>query len=181
MTQLQRLKHSRLLLVGSGAAAVVLMSAWLLLISCQDDQDDLRQIGLLYDNYRKSFPQVPVVSVQQLRTMQENGNVVLIDVREDPERQVSMIPGAVSPQEFEQRLESYNDNIVVTYCTIGYRSGVYAKTLLEKGFRAYNLKGGILSWIHAGHELNDQKGPTHRVHVYGKQWNLVPQVYDAVW
>ena len=79
--------------------------------------------------------------------------VILVDVRSRPEREVSMISGAISIDEFRNEvlpslLRSLDDGlqlddeqphhhsrqngiVVATYCTIGYRSGVEARKLVS--------------------------------------------------
>ncbi len=70
-------------------------------------------------------------------------NVLLVDVRTDAERDVSMISGAVSLHEFKANVlplleaKSVDDSttlpdMIVTYCTIGYRSGVEARKLINE-------------------------------------------------
>ena len=65
-----------------------------------------------------------------VRTFYANSNatVVLVDVQTLPKCNVSMLEGAVSLQEFEQRVAPFlsPETKVVTYCTIGYRSGMEA-------------------------------------------------------
>lgn len=107
---------------------------------------------------------------------------VMIDVRPEAERAVSVIPGALSIDEFERNADSLNDKTLVAYCTAGYRSGVYARQQTSKGRSIFNLRGGVLSWCDHQQQLNDAEGnPTHRVHVYGKMWNLVSEPYEGVW
>ena len=70
-------------------------------------------------------------------------NVLLVDVRTDPERDVSMISGAVSLNEFKTNVlpsleaesvdkDSLLPDMIVTYCTIGFRSGVEARKLINE-------------------------------------------------
>ena len=94
---------------------------------------------------------------------------------------MSRIPGSLPRDVFEKNLGSHAGKTVVVYCTIGYRSGLYAKELNDKGLKAVNLKGGILSWIHASQRLNDDRGETRRVHVYGAKWDLAPQEYETTY
>ena len=62
-----------------------------------------------------------------VRTFDANSNatVVLVDVQTLPKCNVSML------QEFEQRVAPFlsPETKVVTYCTIGYRSGMEARQL----------------------------------------------------
>jgi rhodanese-related sulfurtransferase len=146
------------------------------------DEAKRAAIEKMYAEYKKSFPEVPEVTVDELIALQADGNVVIVDGREPAERAVSMIPDAISKETFEQDIESYRDSTIVAHCTIGYRSGKYAAELRKKGLNAFNLKGSILSWVHAGREVVDSEGrPTRRVHVYGEKWNLLPEGYEAEW
>jgi sodium/bile acid cotransporter 7 len=130
------------------------------------DREKVQKIETLYQEYRKSFPEVPSVDVQQLEKLRRGGpEVVVVDVRQPEEWQVSMIAGAISQAEFE----------------VGYRSGLYAKDLLQEGWEAFNLEGSILAWTHAGLPLASDTGTTKRVHVYSRTWNLAATGYEAVW
>ena len=106
---------------------------------------------------------------------------VVVDVRPAQERKVSWIPGSIDKETFEAHPEQYRDRPVVTYCTIGARSGVYAKKLQNDGWDVRNLHGSLLLWTHAGLPLENAEGPTKTVHTYGKQWALVAEGYTAVW
>jgi rhodanese-related sulfurtransferase len=105
---------------------------------------------------------------------------VLVDVREPHERRVSMLPGAISQQEFERDSARYRSWVVVPYCTIGVRSGLYTRALRQQGFEARNLAGSALAWAHAGQMFEADGKPTRRVHVYDADWNLLPRGYEAV-
>lgn len=139
------------------------------------------RIEALYRQYRQSFPATPHMTAKELVSARATEPILIVDVREPGERAVSMIPGAVTAEQFEKDRGSARKGTIVVYCTIGYRSGLYAKKLREDGFRTRNLKGGILSWVHAGRQVVDKDGPTRRVHVYGAKWDLLPDGYQAVW
>ena len=135
----------------------------------------------MYLSYRKVLEGAPEITVPEVLEAVQTERVILVDAREAVERDVSIIPGAISRQQFEQNAETYRANRIVVYCTIGYRSGQFVKELAAKGFRAFNLRGGILAATHAGQELVSKRGPTRRVHVYCEKWNLVADGYQAVW
>ncbi|MEO0537165.1 MAG: rhodanese-like domain-containing protein [Cyanobacteria bacterium P01_A01_bin.123] len=139
-------------------------------------------IATMYRNYAKDFPEVEAISVAKLQQWQQQDDIILVDVREPEERLVSILPGAISREAFERDRDRYQDKTIVPYCTIGYRSGLYAQDLQVQGFRVFNLAGSILSWTHAGGVLMNAEGmATHQVHVYGSQWNLVAEDYEAIW
>ena len=109
------------------------------------------------------------------------GRAVFVDVREEKEQVVSMLPGAVPQKEFLRKPERYRDKVVIGYCTISYRSGKLAERLKARGIAMHNLQGGMLAWVHAGGKLYDRDGETRRLHVYGRKWNLAPRGYEALW
>ncbi|MCB1021671.1 MAG: rhodanese-like domain-containing protein [Bryobacterales bacterium] len=135
----------------------------------------------MYENYRGEFPEVRGISVEELERLAEAEEMVLVDVRTGEEQQVSMLPGAITSEQFRANRERYRKSVVVTYCTIGARSGSYAAELLHEGFDVRNLEGSILAWTHAGGDLVSPNGPTRQVHVYGRRWHLAAEGYEAVW
>ncbi len=145
------------------------------------NDEKVRRIEDLYDGYIASFPEVPAVTAVEFRQRLADGEILLVDVRKPEEQEVSMIPGAMTREEFESRADELRGREVVTYCTIGYRSGLYAQELRAEGWDARNLRGSILSWTHAGGPLAGPDGPTRRVHVYGERWALAADGYEQVW
>lgn len=142
----------------------------------------LEQIETMYAEYREDFPEVKEITPQGVADLQKSDGIVLVDVREPEEQAVSMIPGAITAAAFATAKDTNRDKTVVTYCTIGARSGVYADELRKEGFDVFNLKGSLLAWTHAGLPLEDFEGrDTKRVHVYGKTWDLAAEGYEAVW
>lgn len=121
--------------------------------------------------------------LQALMTGDASGNgVVLVDVRTKEEIAVSIIPGAISLTDFEESREQYRNAEVITYCTVGVRSGDYAATLIEDGMRARNYEGSILEWVEQGLPVVTPEGQaTQRVHVYSDKYRKrVSPPYEAV-
>lgn len=169
-------------------ASLVLAAAFLLgpaLLSCDpaDDEKRREKIEEMYEGYkRQSFPGVVDVEPRLAMDLARRPAVLFVDVRPPEERSVSMIPGAVAEEQFLNNLEQYKDHIIIGYCTISYRSGKLAQELMtKKGITMYNLRGGLLAWVHDGGKIVDPKGETKRIHVYGRKWNLAPSAYEAVW
>ena len=105
---------------------------------------------------------------------------VVVDVRSDREINVSIIPGAITKAQFEQDAAKYRGKLVIPYCTIGGRSGAYAKQLVGKGVKVKNYKGSILKWVDAGLPLVTLNGEsTNRVHTYSDRYK-VPAKYEQV-
>ena len=124
------------------------------------------------------------VFAAQIRELQSNDSLadsyVIVDVRSKAESDVSVIPGAITKTEFEQNADQYADKAVITYCTIGFRAGMYAWGLKRKGFNALNYRGSILDWCKNGLPLTTLDGEEiKRVHTYSR-WLSVPKEYIAV-
>ncbi len=145
------------------------------------DTDKQLEIERLYARSKKQFPEIGDLTVEELDRLRETTDVVLVDVRNPPEQVVSMIPGSITSTELERDPSAYSGRTLVTYCTIGHRSGLYAQKLQAAGFKVFNLKGAILAWTHAQRELVDADGPTRKVHVAGPRWSLESSDYDPVW
>jgi rhodanese-related sulfurtransferase len=135
----------------------------------------------MYAEYKKDFPAVRDVSPQQAMEWLRQGRVVFVDTRKPAEMAVSMLPGAVSQQDFLNNPDQYKDKTAVGYCTISYRSGVFAREMAKKGITVVNLEGGLLAWILEGGKVYDQSGKeVKRAHVYGDKWNLAPADYETL-
>ncbi|MCA9572545.1 MAG: rhodanese-like domain-containing protein [Myxococcales bacterium] len=148
----------------------------------ETDAEKQARIAQMYDGFRGLFEGVPEVRVDELDDLKaKHPDLVLVDVRSPEERQVSMLPGAITKEAFEADPAAYADRPVVAYCTIGYRSGQWAKAERAKGVDARNLVGSVLSWTHAGLPLEHDGHTTKRVHVYGSTWNLAHSGYEPVW
>ena len=145
------------------------------------DATKLEMIIQGYARSKQNFPEVQDISATDLRDRSEHEDLVVVDVRSPAERAVSMIKGAISSAEFEQNRDQYKDSTVVTYCTIGHRSGLYAKKLQAEGTRVLNLAGSVLSWSHAGGAFEDENGATQRVHVGGPSFNLIAADHEPTW
>lgn len=146
-----------------------------------DEAGKCQQIEEKYQKSRPLFSEVPEITAEQLLRRCEEEDFVIVDARSPQEQAVSMLPGAITAEQFEADRETYQGRAVVTYCTIGHRSGLLAQQLHAQGCDVSNLKGAILSWTHVGGELVDANGPTKRVHVYSPKMNLIAEGYEAVW
>lgn len=153
------------------------------------------EVSRLFSEFAPKFPDAPEITVEALlRAFSARDGtyargskpVVVVDVRTDAETRVSVIRGALTKRAFEARLDAgdFATHAVVAYCTIGYRSAQYVEKLRkEKDLDAYNLRGSVLAWTHAGGELEtpEERRATTDVHVFGKDWDLAPSEFDAVY
>jgi rhodanese-related sulfurtransferase len=130
----------------------------------------------------------PLKSVDLIKD-HESGAFLLVDCRTRAERKVSMIQGAISLNDLS--LDSTlldKKRPVVTYCTVGYRSGIEArriKTLLGEEYQVFNLDG-ILSYTHALEKtvnapplVDSDQQPTKHVHTFSKQWDHAHRSYKT--
>lgn len=135
----------------------------------------------MYADYKsKDFPKVIDILPQRAMELMQTGRVVFVDTRKAAEMNVSMLPNALSKTEFLQDPLKYKNLTVIAYCTIGYRSGLFARKMETKKITVYNLAGGIVAWVLEGGRVFDASGETKRVHVYGKKWNYLPDDYKPV-
>lgn len=178
-------KHVRngIISVIFGALCITFLAT--ILQGCRDEkspQGKVARIDSLYREYQRDFPGASEITVEELIERMRTGKIILVDNREPHEQEVSMIPGAMTDEDFEREIENHRDANVVVYCTIGSRSGYYTEELRKQGINAFNLKGGVLAWAHAGKSFVDEQGnETKRAHVYGTKWNLLPEDYEAIW
>jgi len=95
-----------------------------------------------------------IITVEELQTMLQQGDLRLLDVRTDAEVARGKIPQGVSlPLHLlPLRLHEMDKNATtVFYCQTGGRSGQAAAFAAANGFvEAYNLQGGISAWAQAG-------------------------------
>lgn len=131
--------------------------------------------------------QGPWIKAAELKAMIDDTDLILVDVRQPAERNVSMLPHAIDPNQFA---DQYRHGIppgrkLVLYCTIGYRSAKYGEKLAPLGIKYQVLEGGILMWSFVGGALKARDDhfawvPTNRIHVYDAEWNIVHPDYVAV-
>lgn len=98
-------------------------------------------------------PNVPEVDVHEAQRRVEAG-ARFIDVREADEFAEARIPGTdlVPLSEFMDRYRDELDasDAVVVHCRSGARSARVVQFLLQQGYDAVNLDGGILAWEEEG-------------------------------
>jgi rhodanese-related sulfurtransferase len=158
-------------------------------------------------NYQGHFPDVPTMTseqlVQKLQAKTEDATndniIILVDVRTKQEQTVSMIPGAIPLHKLQIPPCPREDQEMIVYCTVGYRSGREAQRLQEaypqwKG-KVYNLDGILAySFVEGAPSLVTQSAhnngtttttptsiSTNKIHTYGPTWNFANPNYEAVW
>ena len=98
---------------------------------------------------------IPTVSVDQVPDPLPDG-LFVVDVREPVEWAHGHTDGSVHipMSEFVERIEEVpNDQQVLVVCKVGARSARVAGYLVQSGYEAFNLDGGLLEWQAAGRAL----------------------------
>ncbi len=105
---------------------------------------------------------------------------VLVDVRSEAEMNISIIPDAITRDEYEAHPEKYAGRTVIPYCAVGGRSTAYAAKLADQGLHVKNYKGSILDWVVSELPLVTPDGkPTDRVFAFGPN-HKIPSKYKQV-
>jgi rhodanese-related sulfurtransferase len=106
---------------------------------------------------------IPTVTVDQVPDPLPEG-LFVVDVREPVEWAHGRIDGSVHipMSELVERIDEVpNDQQVLVVCKVGGRSARVAGYLVQSGYEAFNLDGGLLDWVAAGRPLvADSGAPT---------------------
>lgn len=136
------------------------------------------------------FPSVPFCSQERFDELQhDHKSLLIVDVREPEEREVSTIEGSKTVQEAEAILSSMKKDEqqstnLLCFCTVGARSGAYATSLHRRPLlrgRVHNYS--LLSHVWAERPLVTcaQDGRciiTRRVHTFSRRFaNDLPHIY----
>ncbi len=91
----------------------------------------------------------PIPSINCKKLSQHSANYHILDVREADEYEICNIGGQLIPlAELPDRLDEIGrDKPLAVHCKSGKRSAKAVEFLCNEGYDAYNLDGGILTWI----------------------------------
>jgi rhodanese-related sulfurtransferase len=97
----------------------------------------------------------------RLAELLRDGDVQLVDVREDYEHEAGRIAG--DRHIVMDRLAAEADSLdverpIVFYCRTGSRSGIATQAFRASGRTAYNLDGGIIAWVGRGLPIEPEGG-----------------------
>ncbi len=129
---------------------------------------------MLNKYYDKDFP---TISIEEVNKKIKNNGVILLDVRELKEYQVSHIKSSLrlSPDlsNIQEVIPEDKKRLIVVYCSIGARSQTAGKKLKELGYRnVKNMYGGFFHWVNEGFPIVDgQNKRTLKVHGYNREWS----------
>ena len=144
------------------------------------DDDPLAKIEAKVDRDYKNVRQMTASKLAKLRAAGKQ--LLIFDVREKAEYNVSRIPGAIrvdpgiwSSTFLRANAGKVKGREVVFYCSVGVRSSRLAarvqKALINNGATGvYNLRGGVFRWHNQKRVLEDAKGKTPYVHPYDRYW-----------
>lgn len=149
--------------------------------SMAGDPELKAKVESMYQGYKEDFPGVTDISPADAMAMWQEGKVQFLDIREPKEQAVSMLPGALTQDQFEQAANGLQGKTVIAYCTISYRSGKYAESSANPQIKIINLRGGILGWVHAGGPVFQNGKEVKKIHVFGSRWNLAPSGIESTY
>jgi len=128
-----------------------------------DTQNKL--LDKFHGNILKNFSGVEHLAPLQIDALDKN--VILFDVREEEEFEVSHIDGAVrvdpslDAEEFMTRFKrDWTGKKIVFYCSVGQRSSMMAAA------KVANLEKGVFGWHNQSLPLANENGQTDKVHPY---------------
>lgn len=130
---------------------------------------------------QRECPQVRWILPAELLAWQQDtqrSQPLLLDARQPEEYAVSHLQGA---QQIDPKVPDLSiltaisqDQPIVVYCSVGYRSARVADQLQQAGFtQVYNLEGSIFQWANEGYPVWQSDRPTDRVHPYDRMWGLL--------
>ena len=117
---------------------------------CGIPQSDASENGT--DDTMADDDRVPETTVQQLKQKRDTGDApFVLDVREPYEAEIASLDAdqLIPVDQLENRLDELGvgkDEEFIVHCRSGGRSEQATRMLREKGYKASNLKGGILAW-----------------------------------
>ena len=152
--------------------------AWRLPWSLPDPSNPAVTLSDLERFVSAKYP-VPEIGSAALEARIAAGDVLLFDVREMAEYEVSHIAGAthVEPGSSGAAFLSANGDklkgkTAVFYCSVGVRSGVMAERVAAaaSGVKVMNLRGGIFRWYKEGRAIVRRGSRADSVHPYDASW-----------
>jgi len=156
---------------------------FILIVACANafgEDPNKEKVTKMYQDIKQDFKDVPELKLNDFDKLEKE--IILVDVRPYEERKVSIIPRAISKEEYERKASQFTDKKIAVYCTIGYRSAKYVRKLRKKGVQALNLEGSLLGWVHDGRAVENPAGKSvKKVHVYGRSWNYLPDGFQGEW
>ncbi len=98
---------------------------------------------------------------QQVASLAAEGGIQLIDVRSEHEHQAGHIAGSrwIELSDLPTQADTIDRAMpVILYCRSGARSAMATDALLQAGYDAHNMTGGMLDWQAAGLKMEPADG-----------------------
>ncbi|ARM31493.1 rhodanese-like domain-containing protein [Prosthecochloris sp. HL-130-GSB] len=143
--------------------------------------DPLGITEILIEKYHP-FPQI---TDRELESMLDSPRLLLFDVRQPEEYEVShirnsvLLPPDTTEAQFLQRYEEHiAGTLLVFYCSVGQRSSEMLGRLDDLcrkhgAVSCSNLKGGIFRWYNNGRPVVDINSTTDRIHEFNAVWGMM--------
>lgn len=125
---------------------------------------------------RQDFPRVQHISTEELAKMLDaHSDISLLDTREPEEYEISHLKGAVLAEDVGDALDALEnrnrDDLVVVYCSVGYRSSNIANKLARRGFsNVVNVEGSLFKWANENRPIYRGDTEAKKVHPYDDEW-----------
>ena len=142
---------------------------------------------------KRQFPDVKNITVTDLKAKVDNkDDILIIDSRTTEEYSVSFIPEAKHLSfkstesevlEFLTENQAERRDLIVCYCSLGYRSSVLAGRIREYQpdlqVEVYNLEGSIFKWVNSNLSVVNPSGDTvQSAHPFSYMWGLLALKYS---
>lgn len=153
---------------------IILFFSIFLLAFTAGAQSSLDQLLSKYNTHS-----IPYISAEELKMLQKDEHLVILDAREYEEFQVSHIENSIFAGYSKFASEEISNNIkdrstpIVVYCSLGIRSETISEKLKAEGYsNVRNLYGGIFEWKNKSFSVFDPEGnETEKVHAYSRSWS----------
>lgn len=129
---------------------------------------------------RQKFPDVKYIQTAELASMLSKPSTLplILDARKPEEFAISHLKNAkqINPDatSFPALQNVPQNQSIVVYCSVGYRSAQVAKRLQEAGFtHVQNLEGSIFKWANEGRAVYREDRLVQDVHPFDDQWGLL--------
>jgi len=140
-------------------------------------------------NLMQRYGDVRHLSTDELAAMNPE-DVVLFDVRDQSEYDVSRIDGAIrvspsisAPDFLDDHADALRGKTAVFYCSVGERSSRLAQRVMSSAPEAgavYNLAGGLFKWHNEYKNVVAKQGETSAIHPFNRKWGRLIERQDAI-
>ncbi len=162
---------------------LVVLVKVLLLLGCAAAYAQPVALEKLIQSIRQDYSSISHMTAGDLKkSLSDRTDVLLFDVREKIEYEVSHLNGAIrvdpgiwTSSFLKTYAQQTKGKTVVFYCSVGVRSSRLAsrvkKQLMKAGAKdVHNLEGGIFHWHGSEFNLVNAKGKTDFVHPFNPYW-----------